>query len=214
MALVARRRQVVEMLTAEGNRQGARARPSTAPSPLTSAGSANSWASSTSCWSMRSAVRRRGRKGPAASQCAGIGNVTVTTLLAHLPELGTLNRRKIAALVGVAPFNRDSGELRGTRTIWGGRARFVRCSICAPWAQRAAILSCGSFTCACRRPARNPRSRSLPAYANLSSCSTPCSAHQTPWTAEIAPLPRATPAALSAASGGGAVILRGSVSTV
>ncbi len=43
--------------------------------------------------------------------------------LAYLPELGTLDRRKIAALVGVAPFNRDSGTLRGKRTVWGGRAR-------------------------------------------------------------------------------------------
>jgi transposase len=44
------------------------------------------------------------------------------TLIAELPELGRLGRRKIAALVGVAPFNRDSGTLRGKRTIWGGRA--------------------------------------------------------------------------------------------
>ena len=45
------------------------------------------------------------------------------TLLAYLPELGTLDRRQVAALVGVAPFNRDSGTLRGKRTVWGGRAR-------------------------------------------------------------------------------------------
>jgi len=45
------------------------------------------------------------------------------TLLAELPELGTLNRKQIAALVGVAPLNRDSGLLRGRRTVWGGRAR-------------------------------------------------------------------------------------------
>ena len=45
------------------------------------------------------------------------------TLLAHLPELGTLSRHQIAALVGVAPLNRDSGRFRGTRTVWGGRAR-------------------------------------------------------------------------------------------
>ena len=40
-----------------------------------------------------------------------------------MPELGTLNRREIAALVGVAPFNRDSGTLRGKRPVWGGRAK-------------------------------------------------------------------------------------------
>ena len=53
----------------------------------------------------------------------GVGEQLSLTLLAHLPELGALNRREIAALVGVAPFNRDSGTLRGTRTVWGGRAR-------------------------------------------------------------------------------------------
>jgi transposase len=52
----------------------------------------------------------------------GVGPVTATTLLAELPELGKLDRRKIAALVGVAPFNRDSGRQRGKRAIWGGRA--------------------------------------------------------------------------------------------
>jgi len=52
----------------------------------------------------------------------GVGRVTATTFLALLPELGALSRRQIAALVGVAPFNRDSGTLRGRRTVWGGRA--------------------------------------------------------------------------------------------
>jgi len=51
----------------------------------------------------------------------GVGKVTLRTLIAELPELGHLNRRKIAALVGVAPINRDSGTLRGRRTIAGGR---------------------------------------------------------------------------------------------
>ena len=58
----------------------------------------------------------------------GIGPVTSHTLLAELPELGTLNRKQISALVGVAPFNRDSGSLKGRRSIWGGRAP-VRCAL-------------------------------------------------------------------------------------
>ena len=53
----------------------------------------------------------------------GVGEQLSLTLLAYLPELGTLDRRQIAALVGVAPFNRDSGKMRGKRTVWGGRAR-------------------------------------------------------------------------------------------
>src|SRR5262245_43865104 len=52
----------------------------------------------------------------------GIGVVTSATLLARLPELGKLDRKKIAALVGVAPFNRDSGKMKGKRAIWGGRS--------------------------------------------------------------------------------------------
>ena len=53
----------------------------------------------------------------------GVGAQLSLTLLAYLPELGTMGRRQIAALVGVAPFNRDSGTLRGKRSVWGGRAR-------------------------------------------------------------------------------------------
>ena len=53
----------------------------------------------------------------------GVGEQLSLTLLAYLPELGALDRRQIASLVGVAPFNRDSGTLRGKRTVWGGRAR-------------------------------------------------------------------------------------------
>jgi transposase len=58
---------------------------------------------------------------------AGVGDQTARTLLAELPELGTCSRQKIAALVGVAPFNRDSGQFRGQRTIWGGRRTVRRC---------------------------------------------------------------------------------------
>jgi transposase len=53
---------------------------------------------------------------------AGVGDHTAHTLLFSLPELGSLNRQQIAALVGLAPFNRDSGKMRGRRTIFGGRA--------------------------------------------------------------------------------------------
>lgn len=56
----------------------------------------------------------------------GIGPVMSRTLLAELPELGTLSHKQLAALVGVAPLNRDSGTLRGRRTCWGGRATVRR----------------------------------------------------------------------------------------
>ena len=56
----------------------------------------------------------------------GVGPATAAMLIAELPELGRLDRRQIAALVGVAPFNRDSGSLRGKRMIGGGRAQVRR----------------------------------------------------------------------------------------
>jgi transposase len=59
------------------------------------------------------------------SSVPGVGPVTARTLIAELPERGGLDRRKLAALVGVAPFNRDSGARRGHRMIAGGRT-FVR----------------------------------------------------------------------------------------
>ena len=62
------------------------------------------------------------KKNDLLQSMPGVGPVLSTTLLADLPELGKLNRRQIAALTGVAPLNRDSGTLRGKRTIWGGRA--------------------------------------------------------------------------------------------
>jgi transposase len=53
----------------------------------------------------------------------GVGPIVAVTLVAELPELGTLSRQQIAALAGVAPFHRDSGQFRGRRSCWGGRVR-------------------------------------------------------------------------------------------
>lgn len=60
------------------------------------------------------------------SNVPGVGPVLCATLVARLPELGQLNRKQIAALAGVAPFSRDSGTLRGKRTVWGGRRQLRR----------------------------------------------------------------------------------------
>lgn len=63
----------------------------------------------------------------------GIGAVTASTLIAFLPELGHLGRRQMAALVGAAPYNRDSGKHEGKRSISGGRARVRRILYMATW---------------------------------------------------------------------------------
>lgn len=63
----------------------------------------------------------------------GLGLITVATLLAQLPELGGLNRREVAALAGLAPWNRDSGQQHGKRSIHGGRAAIRRVLYMATW---------------------------------------------------------------------------------
>ena len=123
-SLVARRQQVVTMLVAERNRLSSAAM---AVRPSIEAHIA--WLKQ-ELDDLDQGLRRTLRQSPVWREkddllrsVPGIGNQISLTLLAYLPELGTLNRRQIAALVGVAPFNRDSGTLRGKRTVWGGRAK-------------------------------------------------------------------------------------------
>jgi transposase len=122
-ALVTRRRQVIEMITAEKNRLGIspkvihkdiqkhiewlQKRLEDIDSHLDSA-------------IRKSPVWRE--KDDLLRSVPGVGQVLSVSLITGLPELGSLSRRQIAALVGVAPLNRDSGLFRGKRTIWGGRA--------------------------------------------------------------------------------------------
>ena len=96
----------------------------------------------------------------------GIGDQISVTLLAHLPELSTRNRHQIAALVGVAPFDRDSGTLRGRRTIWGGRAR---CCFSADQSPIRAVHMgltepVSSVACLCPYPARAEATKPKPRW--------------------------------------------------
>ena len=121
--VLARRWQVMGILVAEKNRLS-RAAPEVRPSIEAHIG-----------WLKRELddldtdLRQRIQRSPAWREkddllrsVPGVGPQVSLTLLAYLPELGTLNRKQIAALVGVAPFNRDSGPYRGKRSVWGGRA--------------------------------------------------------------------------------------------
>ncbi len=116
---------------------------------------------------------------------AAVGSVTATNLLAHPPELGTLSRRKIAALMGVAPFNRDSGKLRGTRAIWVAVPRSARCSTCVPWWPLIETRSYELVTHACLPTARHPRSHSPPGCASCSSYSNAILRNQTQGNPEV-----------------------------
>ena len=78
-----------------------------------------------------------------------IGKVNSSTLLARLPELGQFTRQKICALVGVAPYNDDSGQWHGRRHIAGGRGVFVRCSTWPRSVRCAVTRRCATITNAC-----------------------------------------------------------------
>ena len=123
-SLTARRHQVMTMLVAEKNRLGSAI---SAVSPRIEAHI--SWLEQ-ELRDLDKGLRQTLRRSPAWREkddllrtVPGVGEQLSLTLLANLPELGTLNRREIAALVGVAPYNRDSGALRGKRAVWGGRSR-------------------------------------------------------------------------------------------
>jgi transposase len=122
-ALVNRRTQVVQMLVAEQNRL-----PSTIPAVRDHINEHILWLrqerdqldaelgrylEKTKVWTDNDRLLQ---------SVPGVGIVTSLTLLAELPELGALNRKQIASLVGVAPFNRDSGKMHARRSTWGGRA--------------------------------------------------------------------------------------------
>jgi len=123
-ALLARRRQIVEMLVAEKNRLGN----NHDPAVVKDLNAHIVWLERR-LKSSDDELQRVLKASPAWRErddllrsVPGVGPVLSLTLLAQLPELGHLNRREIAKLVGVAPFNRDSGQWRGSRHIWGGRA--------------------------------------------------------------------------------------------
>lgn len=122
-ALVTRRRQVIDMLTAEKNRLGIS--PKVVHKDIQKH---IEWLQSRLediDRHLDSAIRKSPiwrEKDDLLRSVPGVGQVLSVSLITGLPELGTLSRRQIAALVGVAPLNRDSGLFRGQRTVWGGRS--------------------------------------------------------------------------------------------
>ena len=119
---ITRRRQLVLMLTAEKNRLH-----TTSPTMQAHIASHIAWLQA-EIEALEEQISQVIKANPAWAETAkrvdsvpGIGFITAATLVADLPELGQLNRQKIAALVGLAPFNQDSGKQRGKRRIFGGR---------------------------------------------------------------------------------------------
>lgn len=122
--LVARRRQVVEMIGMESNRlhqaRNPRVQRMLGATLKTLKDQLAELDRDIDDTVRRSPIWRAA--GGLLTSVPGVGDVTAHTLIADLPELGQLDRRRIAALVGVAPINRDSGQMRGKRTISGGRS--------------------------------------------------------------------------------------------
>lgn len=124
--LVSRRRQIIEMLVSEKNRLSR----STAP-VSTDIRAHIRWLEkrlSRIDGELEQEIRDSAawrEKDNLLQSVPGVGRTLAITLLANLPELGELDRKQIAALVGIAPINRDSGRMRGSRGTWGGRA-YVR----------------------------------------------------------------------------------------
>jgi transposase len=136
-ALVDRRRQVVEMLVAEENRRAI-----SHPPVLERIQAHITWLKQ-ELDDLNNQLQQAVQAHPHWQQqnewllsVPGVGPVLSTTLLADLPELGHLDRKKIAALVGVAPFNRDSGLMNGKRVVWGGRGTIRRTLYMATLAAR------------------------------------------------------------------------------
>lgn len=124
-ALVERRRQLVGMLTQERNRLGQPALPLRVRSEIAKHVSFLETCLSDTDRDLRQSIRDSPlwrEKAELLQSVPGVGPATAAVLLAALPEVGTLCRRRLAALVGVAPFARDSGSLRGRRSVFGGRS--------------------------------------------------------------------------------------------
>ena len=181
-ALLTRRRQLVQRLTAE------RRRLQTAPPPIRADIQAHL------TWLERRLVRTAAdlaagiRSSPLwratdemLQRTPGVGPVLSRTLVAELPELGLLNRQEIAALIGVAPLNRDSGTVRGKRAVWGGRAHVravLYMSTLAAVRHNSALKACYERL---RAVGKAPKVALTACMRKLLTILNAMLKHQTPW---------------------------------
>lgn len=189
-ALVVRRRQVVDMITAEKSRLSA-APPS--KRVRTAIGKTIKWLQKQLEEidnDLDSSIRNSSvwrEKDLLIQSVPGVGKVLSRTLLSLVPELGTLGKKQLAALVGVAPLNRDSGQHRGRRTVWGGRASVravlymnaLVASRCNPTirAFHARLIAAGKL----------PKVALVACMRKLLTILNAMIRNRTPWNREIAP---------------------------
>ena len=179
-AIVGRRRQIIDMITAEKNRLGF-----ALPAVKKSIEQHIRWLErqlervdsdldglirKSPVWQAKSDLLR---------DVPGVGPNLARTLIAELPELGRLSNKQIAALVGVAPLARDSGLFRGKRTVWGGRAS-VRCAL------YMSILSATKWNPVIRLFYLRLRAQGKPPKVAMVACMRNSSLSSTPWSAMAA----------------------------
>jgi transposase len=188
-AVLTRRRQLVEMLTAERNRRHTAGR------------SVRAEIDEHIHWLEQRLKRsdedlaQRVKASPAwkaqdqlLRSVPGVGPVLSTTLLAELPELGKLDRKAIAVLVGVAPLNRDSGSKRGQRSTWGGRASvravlYMATFVATQW--NPVIKAFYERLCAAGKPKKVARTACM---RKLLTILNTIARQQTPWVGPTAPV--------------------------
>lgn len=191
-ALVMRRRQVIEMLTAEKNRLGIS--PKVVHKDIREH---IAWLQSRLediDRDLESAIRKSPvwrEKDDLLRSVPGVGQVLSVSLITGLPELGTLSRRQIAALVGVAPLSCDSGLFRGKRTVWGGRSHLRSVLYMATLSASRFNPAISNFYCRLVEAGKKPKvaltacmrkllvilnammKNRIPWQANYSTCPTP-----------------------------------------
>jgi transposase len=184
--LLTRRRQVLEMLTAENNRL------STASRLVQRRIQAHVTWLTAELARLNEELDEAIRQSPVwreqddlLQSAPGIGPVMSRTLLADLPELGTLNHKQIASLVGVAPLNRDSGTLRGKRQVWGGRAPVRAALYMATLVATKCNPVIRSFYLRLRAAGKAPKVALVAAMRKFLTILNAMMKHRTPWRSAV-----------------------------
>jgi len=181
-ALIARRRQIIEMMVAEKNRLGS------APKAVTKRIKAHLRWLEAELGRANKDLDQAIRQSPIWKEnedllqsAPAIGPAVSRTLIAELPELGKLNRKQIAALVGIAPLNRDSGKFKGHRSIWGGRATVRACLYMAALVASRHNPTIRAFYNRLRTAGKCPKVALVACMRKLLTILNAMIKHRTPW---------------------------------
>ena len=182
-ALTARRRQIIEMTVAEKNRLGS------APKAVKKRINIHLRWLEAELARANKELDQAIRQSPIWKEnedllqsAPAIGPTVSRTLIAELPELGKLNRKQIAALVGIAPINRDSGKFKGRRSIWGGRSTVRACLYMAALVASRHNPTIHAFYKRLRTTGKCPKVALVACMRKLLTILNAMIKHRTPWS--------------------------------